>query len=174
MAPLFQQPLLTFSNPSLNRVITLTEIYNFQTTDTFNAMHSSRQMGERLDSGHTGIGLFIQNVQMRLGKVGTPTGNYRFEHQNSSDTILATSGNGDAAALGSQAFVELSFPSPVQMSLSDKIILTFDGGDASNYVEVSTNNNNVAPANTSGATDNGGGYSYSTIDAFLMIFDSNP
>ncbi len=105
---------------------------------------SGTRTGSVILSGAAAIGKNIIKIKMNLQKQGTPTGSYQITVRNSSDTVVATSGNQDVTAL-TTSYVELEFTMDLNRELAegDRILAEYAGGSGGNEMKVNSKNDTI-------------------------------
>lgn len=120
-----------------------TEIFSFDTADTFAAVGSANdeRIGLKVISGSSAIGLGIQKFKIVVQKEGSPTGTCFYRVFDSSDTEKGSISFDVSTIPGTEGFLEKDLGSIVTIAQDDRIFIEYTGGDITNRVRVFINNN---------------------------------
>jgi hypothetical protein len=86
----------------------------------------------------------LGEVDVSLNVIGAPTGNATVTIRRADDIIVATLGTYDVNQL-SAAFTTINFlniANTYSLAINDKILIEYSGGDATNYLQMDSNNTN--------------------------------
>ena len=131
------------------------------------------RLGMKIITGSSAIGKKIYKVKLSLKKVNSPTGNAVVRVRNSSDTIIAFSGNLDVSTL-TTSFAEYEFTLDTVVTLADgdRVMIEYNTSGDPNSIRVQSK------AETTSTGFNWTGYVASYSDATThnngMKFDSDP
>ena len=139
-------------------------------------IHSGSMYGQKLDSGHSGIGKVIVKVDTPVKKYGSPTGTATIRvYAGNGTTILAESSGLDVSTL-TTSYVNKSFVLSPEATLetNSRVVIYYSGGDSSNYINIGVGDVGGAGINTSSTRWNGSNWASPTTRDTKMTFDSLP
>ena len=90
----------------------------------------------------------IDSAAFKLKKVGLPTGTAYCEVYNSSNTLVHTFDTLDVSELTTSFVLNYFEGRPYVLQTGDNIVIRYEGGDASNYIEIETSSSGYDGANT--------------------------
>lgn len=137
---------------------------------------STEMYGQKLDSGHSGIGKIILKVDTPVKKYGSPTGTATIRvYAGDGTTILAESSGLDVSTL-TTSYVNKSFvlSSHATLEANSRVVIYYSGGDSSNYINIGVGDVGGAGSNTSSTRWNGSNWASPTTRDTKMTFDSSP
>ena len=137
---------------------------------------STKMYGQKLDSGHSGIGKVIVKVDTPVKKYGSPTGTATIRvYAGDGTTILAESSGLDVSTL-TTSYVNKSFVLSPRATLetNSRVVIYYSGGDSSNYINIGVGDVGGAGSNTSSTRWDGSNWASPTTRDTKMTFDSLP
>lgn len=137
---------------------------------------STEMYGQKLDSGHSGIGKVIVNVDTPVKKYGSPTGTATIRvYAGDGTTMLAESSGLDVSTLTTSYVNKRFVLSPrATLEANSRVVIYYSGGDSSNYINIGVGDVGGAGSNTSSTRWNGSNWASPTTRDTKMTFDSLP
>ena len=132
--------------------------------------------GQKLESGHSGIGKTILKITTPMKKYGSPTGTATARvYAGNGTTVLAESSGLDVSTL-TTSYVNKSFVLSPRATLeaNSRVTVHYTGGDSSNYINIGVGDVGGAGSNTSSTRHNGSSWGSPTTRDARMQFDSLP
>lgn len=131
-------------------------------------------IGVQINSGHFGIGTFVQKISANLQRIGTLVGNYSVRIREDDNTIKGTVSLDAGALSTTKTIVEHTLDTVVEIEVDDRITVELEIGDVSNFIDLATLNVETFDPDTTQEAWSGSSWAASGARPVLWTFDSDP